>query len=147
MSIVKDIADLHITLRGAIISYIVVMPFWYLGMYYNGRDFFTSNPIQIPIILSFCLTTVSLIIGCLFALIDHIKRMRKLEKKDPVELSELIVVGCIYSIFIIGVYIVTSAMYHKFPLKQFIASTLLSQILVMPLGFLSFKFKKANKQK
>ena len=46
-----------------LLSTIAIMPFWYMNLYLFKNDFFTKSPIQMPIIISFCLTIVYLIIN------------------------------------------------------------------------------------
>jgi hypothetical protein len=56
MSIIKDINELHINLRTVILSVATLMPFWYLDIFLFSQNTETFNRIEIPIIMSFCLS-------------------------------------------------------------------------------------------
>lgn len=58
MSYLKDVAELHISLRSFIIAIVIAMPFWYFDLYLFHNEFFKITPIQLPFVAAFCLTLV-----------------------------------------------------------------------------------------
>ncbi len=58
MSYLKDVAELHVSLRSFITAIAIAMPFWYFDLYLFHYDFFKVTPIQLPVVASFCLTLV-----------------------------------------------------------------------------------------
>lgn len=67
MSIVKEFNELNITLKSFLLSLVCIIPFWYFSIFLLKPDFINSNDIQIPIILSFCLSLCYLSINFLNA--------------------------------------------------------------------------------
>jgi len=65
MSIVKEFNELNITLKSFLLSLVCIIPFWYFSIFLLKPDFINNNDIQIPIILSFCLSLCYLSINFL----------------------------------------------------------------------------------
>lgn len=86
MSIVKDLNELHFTLKTVVIGIIITMPFWYLDIYLFAPWFTKANPIHIPIIVAFCLSIGWLLLGVLF--MDTFNDIERIEAKRGEEVSD-----------------------------------------------------------
>lgn len=58
MSVLKDIVELHVSLKSLIFALAISLPFWYFNLYLFHYDFFSTAPIQLPVVAAFCLTIV-----------------------------------------------------------------------------------------
>lgn len=58
MSYLKDVAELHISLRSFIVAIAIAMPFWYFDLYLFHNEFFKITPVQLPVVAAFCLTLI-----------------------------------------------------------------------------------------
>ncbi|ASS49621.1 MAG: hypothetical protein A3D31_02065 [Candidatus Fluviicola riflensis] len=56
MSIIKDLNEFHFTLKSALFNILISMPFWYLDIYLMAKWYVEQNPIQLPIVIAFCLS-------------------------------------------------------------------------------------------
>lgn len=76
MSLLKDFNELDISVRTFTIGVAVLMPFWYLAIFFFGPEFMARVALEIPIIISFCLSIFFLFCNCFIAfihtLIEHI---------------------------------------------------------------------------
>jgi hypothetical protein len=79
MSYLKDVLELHISLRSFIIAIAIAMPFWYFDLYLFHYDFFKITPIQLPVVASFCLTFVWISANFMCSIIW----VSIIEKSDP----------------------------------------------------------------
>ena len=67
MTLIKDFNELHNSLKSLLIGLLFVLPFWYLVIFLFDRQLIYDNQIQIPIILTFCLTVCHFIINLFIA--------------------------------------------------------------------------------
>ena len=67
MGVVEEINKLHISVKTLGFGFLFVMPIWFIDIFLFNRVFFNSNPIYIPIVFSFVLTTCWLIICIVIA--------------------------------------------------------------------------------
>jgi hypothetical protein len=54
--VIDALENLHPTLKIVIGGIIVIMPFWYLCIYIFAKNILYNSTIEVPIIISFCLT-------------------------------------------------------------------------------------------
>lgn len=67
MSLIKDINDLHLSVKSITIGLVLLMPFWYLNIYLLAPWYVEKAPIQLPIIIAFCLSVGWLMTSMLFS--------------------------------------------------------------------------------
>ena len=81
MSIIKEINELHLSLKTVLLSLVTILPFWYLSISILNINYINTNQIQIPIILSLCLTVcyyvLNLAITHFLGFIDGINKDNK----------------------------------------------------------------------
>lgn len=97
----KGFNELHITLRGLLTGIILVCPFWYLDLYLFKLDYFESQYIQIPVIASFCLTVVWLLLNHISALCfdEYIfEGVDQIKGHAPVEHPRVVSFGVVFSV-------------------------------------------------
>ena len=108
--VVKDISELHLHYRSVIICYIMVMPFWYFDIYYVGHDFFKESPVYIPIVLAFCLTTLTLGFQFYYSLMRHHTMYKKVSEtdidtyKNNAALKEVFIYTSVHSVLALSVF-------------------------------------------
>lgn len=104
MGIVEEVNKLHVTLKSIIISMVLTMPFWYLNLYFFKNDFFLSSPIQIPIIISFCLSVVWTGLHFLSASSFEIAFMKKQNTNSDSKIEGTVLLAVIVSLMWIAIY-------------------------------------------
>lgn len=82
MSVVKDLNELHFTIKTFVIGLIITMPFWYLDIYLFAPWFTKANPIHIPIIVAFCLSIGWLLLCVVFLDIFQYTEKPEVEKNE-----------------------------------------------------------------
>lgn len=63
LGLTADFKDFHISLKWFLAGMTILMPFWYLSIFFFKPTFIYENEIHIPIILSFCLSICYFIIS------------------------------------------------------------------------------------
>jgi hypothetical protein len=77
MTIIKDLNELHISLKSFIIGLAFLMPFCYIDVYLFNPKLITEEPIQIGVVLSFCFSFVLLLFNLSFIATLRIKQANK----------------------------------------------------------------------
>ena len=111
-------------LKMFVVLLFTIMPFWYLNIFLFKKDFIVNNDIQIPIILSFCLSITYSFLNFLIAFF-----ISGLTKNNG-NLSGYLLVTAIISTFILSVFMFVN---HLIKLK-FLWFT----IIVFSFSFVSF---------
>jgi hypothetical protein len=89
MSIIKDLNELHIELKSALISIFFVMPFWFVALYLLDRQFIISNVFYIPLIFSFCLSICTLVPMHLITF-NYFKNVLIQQMKNHLDITKLL---------------------------------------------------------
>lgn len=145
MSIVKEINDLHISLKTIIFSLLSIMPFWYLAILTFNIGFIKSNQIQIPIVLSFCLTVCYYILN--LSTTYFLKSIFSDEKTNDtnIDLFATSIITCVVSIFWLSTFIFIGY-YYDWKLLSIIKVIFLVFLIHLVLFFiLRLIGKKINK--
>lgn len=58
MSFLKDFNEYHFSIKTAVFCIAIYMPFWYLDTYLLARWYVDQTPMQLPIVISFCISIV-----------------------------------------------------------------------------------------
>ncbi len=58
MSFIKEINELHISLKSTIFCLVCIMPFWYVDIFLFDNILINTTPFYVPIIFSFCFSLV-----------------------------------------------------------------------------------------
>ena len=95
MSLIKDINELHFTIKSIIIPVAVITPFWYAVLVIFKPEFISSQPIHIPIVIATCMTISELL--CLsiplgLYMIDDLKSKSGVTTLSVIVTSGIIVV-------------------------------------------------------
>ncbi|MGZ3901792.1 MAG: hypothetical protein ACXVDC_15805, partial [Bacteroidia bacterium] len=99
MSFIKDISDLHINYKSCIVAMAIVMPFWYLSIYFEGRAFFNDSPIYIPIVASFCFSVLALSLSLVSLIINFFADNKRKTKKEQFDLATFLILTVCLAIF------------------------------------------------
>lgn len=81
MSLFSEIKELHVSQIMIILIIVITMPFFYLDVYFLNNNLFTSSPIQIPIIISFCMSICWYVIGLYMFWISPTRKEKEVENK------------------------------------------------------------------
>ena len=65
LPIKADINNMHVAIRGLLLSILTTSPFWYVDFYLFKKDFITATPLYIPILFAIALS-LSLLLICFF---------------------------------------------------------------------------------
>lgn len=126
MSIVKEINELHISLRSLLLSIICIMPFWYLSFFVLENTFAKSSNIHIQIILSFCLSTCYFAVNFLTTVLLQ-SSFKKYSKDDPVQVGTFII-SLFFSLFWVSILLFIGY-YCDWKLLSYIKITFLVSII------------------
>lgn len=90
MSLLSEIKELHISQILIIIIIATTMPFFYLDIYFLKNSLFTSSPLQIPIIISFCMSVCWYGIGLLLFWNSPYRKKEDIQLKNLTQLYILV---------------------------------------------------------
>ena len=98
MSYLKDITELHVSLRSFIFAIAIAMPFWYFDLYLFHYDFFKITPIQLPVVAAFCLTLVWVAANFLCSMV-WIGFIERRETKNTPDVENRFLISVLLSVF------------------------------------------------
>jgi hypothetical protein len=100
---VKGFNELHISIRGLLISLILIMPFWYLDLYLFKKDFFYTYFQQIPIIISFCLSIIWILLSHLsYLFCDSVFFVQEEDNEIPIENPRIVSMSVCFMVIHLG---------------------------------------------
>lgn len=65
MSLLKDFTELQFSTKSVLLAVSLLMPFWYLDLFLFAEKYVSNKSIEIPIIISFCLSVLFLVLNSL----------------------------------------------------------------------------------
>lgn len=102
MGVIEEINKLHISVQTVGAAFLFIMPIWYIDIFLFANHFFNTNPIYIPIVFSFVLSTCWIIASFLASATtyilsnpgDNLNKETEV-KEDALMLSSGILIGII----------------------------------------------------
>lgn len=140
MALIKEINELPFSLKSFIISLVLIMPFWYLSIFIFKKDLIVLNGIQIPIILSFCLSACYFSLNLFTTLIISSDIFKS--ENQAIELLNTYMLSCTVSVFWLSISIFVG-FYYDWKLLSVIKITFLISII----HFFIFVFREIIKNK
>ena len=109
------------------VAILFIAPFFYLDMFLFSRDFFDASPIQIPIIVSFCLASCWMILTILIT--EQILFGYSLSPKELMNANIYIATVCIAIASVIGYFRVCG--FKHFVFGAFLIYGIITTIIIL----------------
>ncbi len=81
MSYLEDFNKLNPSVKSVVIGIVLIIPFWYFDIYLFKKKFFYDAPIFIPIVASFCLSVVSLLLFVIAIILENYTDPKNTERE------------------------------------------------------------------
>src|ERR1700754_2831227 len=130
MSLIADFEKLNLTLKSVLLSVATMMPFWYLSIYLFSQNFYPHAPIQMPIVLAFCMSIQSLI----YTLFILVIASNSFKNDLPMTFytAELLAIATAINMGIISLTIFFE-LHNPIGLQMFVEKSFLAWLLLIPL--------------